>query len=64
MNHIKKTTEENKSWCGKELETGSFNFKDAEAAVINGLHGDLEVCGDCVDYIVENLIRRAIDGIE
>lgn len=61
MNHIKKTIDENKSWCGKELEN-SFHFKDIEAAAINGLYGELDVCGDCVDYIVENLIRRAVDG--
>lgn len=60
MNHIKNTTEESRSWCGKELDV-SFHFKDTEAAVINGLHGDKEICGDCIDYIVENLIRRAND---
>jgi hypothetical protein len=60
MNHIKCTTEENKSWCGAELEPG-FHFKDTEAAVINGVHGDKEICGDCIDIIVENLIRRTTE---
>jgi len=47
MNCIKRTTEENKAWCGKDLD-GTFHFKDTEAAVINGVHGELEPCTDCV----------------
>lgn len=56
MNHIKCTTEENKSWCGSELD-GTFYFKDAEAAAINGVHGQTPVCGACVDVITNVLFN-------
>jgi hypothetical protein len=62
MNHVKNTTEESKSWCGKDLDI-SFHFKDTEQAVINGLHGDKQICGGCIDIIVENLIRNDRDEL-
>lgn len=58
MNCIKCTTEETKSWCGKELE--GFNFKDTEAAVINGIHGELVPCAECVALVVDYLSRKVI----
>lgn len=48
MNHIKRTLEENKAWCGENLD-GSFHFKDTEAAVINGVHGSIVPCQKCVE---------------
>jgi len=57
MNHIKNTCEDNKAWCGKELDL-SFYFKDTEAAVINGAHGELIPCHDCIDVVVQCLAKR------
>lgn len=59
MNCIKCSTEESKSWCGKDLD-GTFSFKDTEAAVINGLHGDIEPCRDCITAVVDYLTRKVI----
>lgn len=56
MNHIRRSIEENKAWCGEELD-GSFNFKDTEAAVINGaMKGELVPCTKCVDEVIGYLI--------
>lgn len=55
MNHIKCTTEENKSWCDEELDA-SFSFKDTEAAVINGaMNGTLVPCEKCISHIIFHL---------
>jgi len=56
MNCIKCTTEQTKSWCGKELE--GFHFKDTEQAVINGIHGELVPCKDCITLVVDYLTRK------
>ena len=56
MNHIKCTTEENRAWCGKDLDTG-FHFKDTEQAVINGKHGAIQPCAECVNMAIGCLIR-------
>lgn len=55
MNHIKRTTEENKAWCGAELD-GTFHFKDTEAAVINGAYGQIRACQRCTDTVRAYLV--------
>lgn len=61
-NHIKCTTEENKAWCGEELD-GTFHFKDTEAAVINGVHGELIACTACFNTVVHHLSLKVDLGI-
>ena len=56
MNHVAITTDENAAWCGDAIGSG-FHFKDAEAAAINGVHGDKPVCGQCLVNIM-----RALDN--
>jgi len=57
MNHIKITNDDNRSWCGKPLET-DFYFKDAEQAALNGIYGNKIICSECVNFIVECLNRN------
>jgi predicted PP-loop superfamily ATPase len=54
MNHVQITTDENVAWCGHALGN-EFFFKDAEAAALNGLHGDKHICGKCLDQIMRSL---------
>jgi hypothetical protein len=57
MNHIKNTTADLYAWCGKQLDN-TFHFKDTEAAVINGLHGDIVPCTDCFNIVVHLLAKK------
>lgn len=57
MNCIKCTTDENKSWCGRELDK-TFYFKDTEQAVINGIHGETVPCFECITLVVDYLTRK------
>lgn len=54
MSHIKCSTEKNLSWCGQELDR-TFYFENAEAAVLNGRYGDVQVCKDCVNEVIKLL---------
>lgn len=58
--HIKKTTEDNSGWCG-ELLGSDFYFKDAEAAAISGMYEPKQSCPNCVNKIIENIIKLNID---
>jgi len=54
-NHIKCTLEENKAWCGEELDS-SFNFKDVESVVINArTNGTTAPCVKCLAVVVNYL---------
>jgi hypothetical protein len=52
MNHVKCTLDENKSWCGAELDS-SFHFKDIDAMVINLKHGNIMPCYECMRVIIK-----------
>ncbi len=58
MNHVRITTDEDVSWCGVAIGT-EFYFKDAEAAALNGIHGEKHVCGKCLDNIMRSLDSNA-----
>jgi hypothetical protein len=62
MNHIRNSTAELYAWCGKELDN-TFHFKDTEAAVINGVHGDIVPCTECFNTVVHYLSLRVDLGL-
>jgi hypothetical protein len=59
MNHVRMSTDENHSWCGLTLGI-DFHFKDAEHAAVNGLHGSLSMCGECIEKIITCLTRTGL----
>lgn len=55
--HIKRTSDDNKSWCNKELGT-DFHFKDAELAAIAGINPtETKACSKCIDTIIICFIK-------
>lgn len=55
MKHIRITSGDGETWCGVILTTESA-FLGAESAALHGkYHGDDNVCGVCIDAVVESL---------
>jgi hypothetical protein len=53
---IKSLQDDNKTWCGKNIEMGEFYFKSVDAAVLNSLHPSrLMTCPQCTASVCEIL---------
>jgi len=56
--HIRSFDDENKSFCGEELQVGKFHFRDVEAAVVNGMHkNERTACFKCTQTVM-NFLRN------